>query len=175
MDETIEVLISEEEIDRRISEMATEISKDYEGKTITLLGTLKGGVIFLADLARKLDARVEFDFVRVSSYGNSDQPEGEVQLQDHTSNHEFAGKHILVVEDIVDTGHTLNFLRKYLTAQNPASLKICVLLDKPDRRENKEASFDYLGFTIPDKFVVGYGLDYAQRYRNLPYLGVLHF
>lgn len=175
MSESVSVLISTEEIDRRLTGLAEEIKRDYAGKPLTLVCALKGAVIFMADLARKLDPiPVEFDFIKASSYGNATESAGDVKISREIGMEAF-GKHILLVEDIVDTGHTLVFLREHLTAMEPASFKICALLDKPDRRVAMDARYDYLGFTIPDEFVVGYGLDYAQRYRNLPYIGVLHF
>lgn len=174
MPETVSTLLSAEEIDIRLTALAAEIKQDYADKTITLVCTLKGAVIFMSDLARKLDNNVEFDFIKVSSYGNETESSGSVAVNKEMGMNA-RGKHILLVEDIVDSGHTLVYLRKHITAMEPASFKICALLDKPDRRVDAEARYDYLGFTIPDEFVVGYGLDYAQRYRNLPYIGVLHF
>jgi hypoxanthine phosphoribosyltransferase len=173
--ESVTVLISTEEINRRLSELAIEISRDYAGKQITMVCAMKGAVIFLADLARKLSQNVEFDFINISSYGNETRP-GELVLR-KDMDLKPKGRHILLIEDIIDSGHTLVFLRKHIAAMEPASLKICVLLDKPDRRQvqTQDPLYDYLGFSIPDEFVVGYGLDYAQRYRNLPYVGVLHF
>lgn len=191
MSETVSVLITTEEIDRRLAALAEEITKDYADKTLTLVCALKGAVIFMVDLARKLGNNVEFEFIKVSSYGDATSSSGNVTLSESSDwlqkNNDgsqsddkemvtdVAGKHILLVEDIADSGHTLAFLRKYITGLNPASFKVCVLLDKPDRRVNSDAQYDYLGFSIPDEFVVGYGLDYAQRYRNLPFIGVLHF
>jgi hypoxanthine phosphoribosyltransferase len=173
MKETVSVIISADEIDRRLSELAEDIKRDYAGKTITLVCALKGAVIFMADLARKLDNNVEFDFLKASSYGDERISNGNVTLSHKTE--PLTGKHVLLIEDIVDTGHTLVFLRNHITAMNPATFKICALLDKPDRRQAHEAKYDYLGFSIPDIFIVGYGLDYAQRYRNLPYIGGLSF
>ena len=171
--ESVSVLLTAESIEKRVCELAAEIDRDYGGKVITLLGALKGAVVFMSDLARKLTSGVEFDFIKVSSYGDSTESSGDVALMKKPDMN-IGGRHILLVEDIVDTGYTLEFLRKYILAQNPASFKVCSLLDKPDRRKvGGGPLFDYLGFAIPDKFVVGYGLDYAQRYRNLPYVGVL--
>jgi hypoxanthine phosphoribosyltransferase len=173
MGENVSVLITEREINDRLNALANQIKADYAGKPITLVGALKGAVIFMADLARRLENNVELDFVKAHSYGGTEST-GTVQL-DMPMETEAAGRHLILVEDIVDTGHTLVFLRKYFEAMNPASFKVCTLLDKPERRVDPLAKYDYLGFEIPDKFVVGYGLDYNQRYRNLPYIGVLHF
>lgn len=173
MAEYVDMLIIEKDITDRLDALAAEIKNDYAGKTITMVCALKGGVIFMTDLARRLDANVEMDFLRVSSYGGTEST-GSVQL-DMAISIDIQDRHVLLVEDIVDTGHTLVFLRNYLESMNPASLKICALLDKPERRIDHNARYDYLGFTIPDKFVVGYGLDYDQRYRNLPYIGILRF
>jgi hypoxanthine phosphoribosyltransferase len=169
--EYITMLIKEATILERLDALAGQIKDDYTGKTITMVGTLKGGVVFMTDLARRLDINVEMDFLRASSYGGTEST-GKVQL-DMALSMDAAGKHILLVEDIVDTGHTLVFLREYMEAMKPASFNVCALLDKPERRVNHNARYDYLGFKIPDKFVVGYGLDFDQRYRNLPYIGVL--
>jgi len=163
-----------DEIDRRLDEIARDIKNDYGEKTITMVCALKGAVIFMADLSRKLDNNVRFDFLKAASYGDESVSSGGVLLR-HETGEPLGGKHVLLIEDIVDTGRTLVFLRDYIEAMEPASFKICALLDKPDRRVAREARYDYLGFVIPDLFMVGYGLDYAQRYRNLPYLGVLRF
>lgn len=173
MRETVSVLISAAAIDDRLTELAAQIKEDYGDKPLTLVCALKGAVIFLADLSRKLDNNVEFDFLRVSSYGDESISNGAVALSHKTGS--LKDRHVLLIEDIADTGHTLVFLRKHLMGMEPASLKICVLLDKPDRRQTPDAKFDYLGFSIPDVFIVGYGLDYAQRYRNLPFIGALSF
>lgn len=174
MKETVSVLIPADAIEKRLDELAADIKRDYDGKPITLVCALKGAVIFMADLARRLDNNVELDFIKASSYGDGTESSGTVAIN-REMGLDACGKHVLLVEDIVDSGHTLVFLRKHIEAMNPASFKICALLDKPDRRVAAEARFDYIGFTIPDEFVVGYGLDYAQRYRNLSYIGVLHF
>ena len=173
MKESVSILISEEVIKQRIDELAAEIINDYNGQSITLVCALKGAIIFMADLARKLPNQVEFDFIGTSSYGDGMASTGRVQL---TKEPEFdpTDKNILLVEDILDTGHTLAFLRRYYRDKNPASVRTCCLLDKPERRVVSGLEADYTGFCIPDKFVVGYGLDYAQRYRNLPYIGVLN-
>jgi len=168
----IETLLSAEQIAARVAELAVQINNDYAGKDILLVGTLKGAYIFMADLSRLLPASIQIDFLKVSSYGDSTSPESEVKF-DHYPTINLKDKHVLLIEDIVDTGHTLAFLRKYILAQNPASLRVCALLDKPSRREAVLESIEYLGFSIPDKFVVGYGLDYAQNYRHLPYIGVV--
>lgn len=171
--ETISILISEEAIRQRIDVLASEINKDYSRKAITMVCALKGAMIFMADLARKINLSVDFDFVGTSSYGDGQVSAGKVRL---TKDLDFSptGRHIILIEDILDTGHTLKFLRKHIESQDPASFKVCCLLDKPDRRMVSGVSADYTGFSIPDQFVVGYGLDYAQRYRNLPYIGVLN-
>lgn len=172
MNENIKVLIGAEEIAARVKELAAEITRDYEGQPVTLLGTLKGAVIFLADLAREIDLDLEIDFIRVFSYGDKSESSGKVKLE-HPFNVDLSQKHIIVVEDIVDIGYTASRLREFLIGLNPASVKLCALLDKPERRKVQGVVIDYLGFTIPDKFVVGYGLDYAQRHRSLPYIGVI--
>ena len=167
----IESLLSAEQLAARIAELAAQINKDYAGKDILLVGTLKGAYIFLADLSRHLPQSTEIDFLKVSSYGDSTSPTSEVKF-DHYPTIDMQGKHVVLVEDIVDTGHTLAFLRKYIQGENPASLRVCALLDKPSRREASLEPLEYIGFSIPDNFVVGYGLDFAQRYRNLPYVGI---
>ncbi|MCL2604193.1 MAG: hypoxanthine phosphoribosyltransferase [Defluviitaleaceae bacterium] len=170
--ETVEPLIPAEQIEARLQGLADEIIRDYGEKPIVLLCALTGGVIFLADLSRKLGNNTTIDFVRASSYGDGTTSGGVVNLDCHPKL-SLAGKDVLVVEDIIDTGHTLAYLKNYLEDKGAASVRVCALLDKPDRREVPEAQADYLGFSIPDEFVVGYGLDYAQRYRNLPYVGIL--
>jgi hypoxanthine phosphoribosyltransferase len=169
--ETVEILLTAEQIEKRLQELADEITRDYGDKPVVLLCALTGGVIFLADLSRKLGNNTTIDFVRVSSYGDATTSSGLVQLDCHPKLN-LEGKDVLIVEDIVDTGNTLKYLKQYLEAKNPASIRVCAFLDKPDRRE-VDVKTDYLGFSIPDEFVVGYGLDYAQRYRNLPYVGIL--
>jgi len=172
--ESVEMLLSTAEIAARVKEIAAEITKDYAGQKIMLLGTLKGAIHFLSDLSREIPLNVEIDFIKASSYGDSTTSSGTVSL-DYTSNEDLTDRHIILVEDIVDTGHTAVKLKDYLLRQSVASVKLCSLLDKPDRREAEGLAIEYIGFSIPDKFVVGYGLDYAQRYRNLPYIGVLNF
>ena len=173
MNDSVSILISEKDLQRRIDELAAEINKDYRGKTVTLVCALKGAMIFMADLSRRMDIPVIFDFIGASSYDGGTYSTGTVRL---TKDLDFdpANKHILLVEDILDTGNTLAFIKKYVMDKNPASFKSCCLLDKPERRVIHEVTADYTGFTIPDQFVVGYGLDYDQYYRNLPYIGVLH-
>jgi len=170
--ESVEVLLSTAEIAARVKELGAEITRDYNGQAITVLGALKGAVHFLADLTREIPLNVEIDFIKASSYGDSTISSGTVTLE-YTPSTSLKGRNIILVEDIVDTGHTATQLKKLLLDEGVASLKLCALLDKPDRREVEGLTIDYLGFSIPDKFVVGYGLDYAQRYRNLPYVGVL--
>ncbi|MDR1558132.1 MAG: hypoxanthine phosphoribosyltransferase [Clostridiales bacterium] len=174
MREIIRPLISAEEIARRVEEIAGEITRDHDGRAVTLICILKGGVIFMVDLSRKLKIPVEFDFMDISSYGNQVVSSGVIKIDKDLEN-PITGKHVILVEDIIDTGRTLSHLSKHLSAQKPASLKICALLDKKSRREIDGIIPDYIGFEIPDEFVVGYGLDYAQRYRNLEYIGILEF
>ena len=165
------VLFSEEELDRRVSEIAAEINRDYAGKEPMLISVLRGSFVFMADLIRKIEVPCTVDFMSVSSYGRGTTSSGQVQITKDLSD-DIDGKDIIVVEDILDSGNTLSYLLQLLQARKPASMKLCTLLDKPDRRV-KEVHVDYTGFTIPDEFVVGYGLDYAEKYRNLPYIGIL--
>jgi hypoxanthine phosphoribosyltransferase len=166
----IDVLISEADIAKRVKEMGEMISKDYAGKEVTLVTLLRGSVIFAADLARALDLDVVMDFMTVKSYEGTEST-GEVRiLQDLEEG--VAGKNVLIVEDIVDTGQTLSKVFKLLKSRNPESLEICSFLDKPSRRK-KEVHVKYVGYEIPDKFVIGYGLDFDQKYRQLPYIGVV--
>ncbi len=170
MNYSIEELISAEKIAARISELAAEISKDYKGKEdIVLIGLLRGSVVFLADLARAIDLEAKMDFMVVSSYGNETVSSRDVRI-DKDLAEDIRGLNVIIVEDIIDTGHTLSKVREMLLLREPASLTICTLLDKPDRRET-EVPVNYIGFKIPDVFVIGYGIDYAQNHRNLPYLG----
>ena len=166
-----EVLFTEEQLDRRVREIAAQIEKDYEGKEIMLISVLRGSFVFMADLCRRIDLPCTLDFMAVSSYGKGTSSSGQVQITKDLSS-DISGKHIIVVEDILDSGNTLSYLLKLLEQRKPASIRLCTLLDKPDRRV-KEVKVDYSGFSIPDAFVVGYGLDYAERYRNLPYIGIL--
>ena len=166
MDDKISVLISEEEVDRKIREIAEKISEDYKGKTVTLICILKGSVFFTCELAKRITVPVKLDFMSVSSYGS-----GTVKIVKDLDD-SIEGKDIIVIEDIIDSGRTLSHLLTLLSARKPNSIKLCTLLDKPERRV-VPVDVDYTGFSIPDKFVVGYGLDYDQNYRNLPYIGAI--
>jgi len=170
MDSRIKVLISESELDKRTSELAYEINRDFAGKSVKVLCVLTGGVMFMVDLVKKLDLDIEMDFMDISSYGASTQSSGIIRI-DRDLEKPITGKCVLLVEDIIDTGRTLSHVKKHMMSQNPECLKICTLLDKPDRRVVNDVTPDYIGFTIPDKFVIGYGLDYNQKYRNLPFIG----
>nr|WP_314610698.1 hypoxanthine phosphoribosyltransferase [uncultured Lachnoanaerobaculum sp.] len=172
MKEKVDVLISEKEIDNRILEIADRINKDYEGEELTLICVLKGGVMFMCDLAKRLNLNVRLDFMSVSSYGSETKSSGVVKIIKDLDD-SIDGKNVLVVEDIIDSGNTLSYLMDILKKRGPKSIKLCTLLDKPSRREKKDVFVDYVCFEIEDKFVVGYGLDYDQRYRNLPYIGVM--
>jgi hypoxanthine phosphoribosyltransferase len=171
LDDVAEILISEEEIQRRTHELAQEISRDYAGKDLLLICVLKGGIVFLVDLMRALSIPHAVDFMATSSYGDATESSGVVRILKDLEK-PIEGRHVLIVEDIIDTGHTLDYLTRILRQRNPASLRICTLLNKPDRRE-VDIPIDYLGFDIPNKFVIGYGLDYGEIYRNLPFVGVL--
>lgn len=171
MAETIRVLLSEEEVDAKIRQIGEQISKDYAGKQVHLVCVLKGGSFFMCELAKRISVPVSLDFMSVSSYGDKTTSCGVVRIVKDLDE-SLAGKDVIVVEDIVDTGRTLSYLLKNLQDRGPASLKLCTLLDKPDRRVT-DVKVDYTCFEIPDEFVVGYGLDYAQKYRNLPYIGVV--
>lgn len=166
-----DILISEEEIDRKVAELADRISHDYRGKRPVFIGVMRGAGIFHADLIRRVDLDLTIDYLSVSSYGENTFSSGEVQLVKDLKM-AIEGEDVLLVEDIVDTGLTLTFLLRMLSARRPASLKVCSLLSKPSCRKI-EVDIDYLGFEIPDRFVVGYGLDYQQRFRNLPFLALL--
>jgi hypoxanthine phosphoribosyltransferase len=167
-----EVLIEQEPLQARIAELGAEISSEYEGRDLLLVGVLKGAVFFMADLMRELSIPCEIDFMAISSYGAATDSSGVVRiLKDLDTN--IAGRDVLVVEDIIDSGLTLSYLMRSLKARKPASLEICALLTKPERRE-VEVPVKFVGFEIPNKFVIGYGLDFAERYRNLPYVAVLH-
>ena len=167
-----EILIGEEELQARIRELGVEISKDYSGRDLLLIGVLKGAVFFLADLMRELTVPCEIDFMAISSYGAGTDSSGVVRiLKDLDIN--ISGRDVLVVEDIIDSGLTLSYLMRSLKARKPSSVEICALLTKPGRRE-VEVPVRYTGFEIPNKFVIGYGLDFNERYRNLPYVAVLH-
>jgi hypoxanthine phosphoribosyltransferase len=170
-DDIEEILISEAALQRRIAELAAIVNEEYRGKDLLLLGILKGAVMFMVDLSRHLHIPLDMDFMAISSYGNTTESSGVVRiLKDLDASIE--GKHVLIVEDIIDTGLTLRYLMQSLERRNPASLRVCALLDKEKTRE-KVVEPAYVGFRIPDRFVVGYGLDYSQKYRNLPYIGVL--
>jgi hypoxanthine phosphoribosyltransferase len=166
------VLIDEERLRSRVAELGEEVSADYAGRDLLLIGVLKGAVFFMADLMRHLTVTCEVDFMAISSYGAATDSSGVVRiLKDLDIN--IAGRDVLVVEDIIDSGLTLSYLMRNLEAREPASLEICALLTKPERREI-DVPVRYVGFEIPNRFVIGYGLDFAERYRNLPYVGVLH-
>jgi hypoxanthine phosphoribosyltransferase len=167
-----EILIEEEPLQARIAELGAEISREYDGRDLLLVGVLKGAVFFMADLMRELTIPCEIDFMAISSYGAATDSSGVVRiLKDLDAN--IAGRDVLVVEDIIDSGLTLSYLMRSLKARKPGSLEICALLTKPERRE-VEVPVKFVGFEIPNKFVIGYGLDFAERYRNLPYVAVLH-
>ncbi len=165
------VLITRQQIDRKVAEMGARISQDFAGESVVLIGVLKGATIFLADLARRISLDATFDFIAVSSYGKAKQQSGEVTLTKDVD-HSTEGKNIILVEDILDTGLTLTYLKNMLLTHRPKALKIAALLNKPSRRVTPVQG-DYVGFEIPDEFVVGYGLDFAERYRNLPDICVL--
>ncbi len=171
MNEKVRVLISEEEVEKRICKMGKEISKYYQGESVHLVSVLKGGVFFTCELAKRLTVPVSIDFMSVSSYGSGTKSSGVVKVIKDLDEH-IEGRHVLVVEDIVDSGRTLSYLLENLKSRKPKSLRLCTLLDKPERRVT-DVHVDYTGFEIPDEFVVGYGLDYKQQYRNLPYVGVV--
>ena len=166
-----EVLFSEEQLKNRVREIAQQISADYQGKEIMLISVLRGSFVFMADLCRAIDLPCTLDFMAVSSYGKGTKSSGQVQITKDLSE-DISDRHIIVVEDILDSGNTLSYLLKILENRHPASIRLCTLLDKPDRRV-KPVEVHYSGFTIPDAFVVGYGLDYAEKYRTLPYIGIL--
>lgn len=171
MAEKVRVLLSEEEVDKRIQEIGEQISKDYAGEEVHLVCVLRGGVFFLCELAKRITVPVSLDFMSVSSYGQDTKSSGVVKIVKDLDD-ALVDKHVIVVEDIVDSGRTLSYLLDMLKDRGPKSMKLCTLLDKPDRRV-VDVKVDYTGFQIPDEFVVGYGLDYAQKYRNLPYIGIV--
>ena len=173
MADKIRVLLPEEDVNKRISEVAEQISKDYEGKQIHLICILKGGVFFTCELAKRIEVPVSLDFMSVSSYGDDTKSSGVVRIVKDLDQ-PLEGKDVLIVEDIIDSGRTLYYLIDILKKRNPKSVHLCTLLDKPERRV-RDVKVDYTCFNIPDEFVVGYGLDYAQKYRNLPYIGVVEF
>ena len=166
-----EILLSSEQVQARVAELGAELATDYAGRDPVLVSVLKGSIIFLADLVRAMPIPLSIDLMEVSSYGASTESSGQVRILKDLST-SISGREVVVVEDIIDTGLTLNYLLRYLADKGPASIKICCLLDKPARRL-AEIEIQYRGFTIPDRFVIGYGLDYGERYRNLPYIGVL--
>jgi len=166
-----EVLISEEAIATRVAELGAEISRDYEGKELFLIGILKGSVLFMADLMRRISLDLSMDFMSVSSYGGATKSSGVVRIMKDLDA-DIRGKHVIIVEDIIDTGLTLAYIKDYLLKREPASLRICTLLDKPSRRK-ADIKGDYVGFEVDDRFIVGYGLDIDQMYRNLPYISCL--
>ncbi len=166
------VLFSEDQIRAMIDRMGAEISRDYEGKNLLLVGILKGSVIVMADLMRAITVPLEIDFMAVSSYGEDTKTSGRVRIVKDLDR-DISDYDVLIVEDILDSGRTLAYLKSVLGARNPASIKICTIFDKPDRREITDISADYVGNTVPDAFIVGYGLDYAHKYRNLPFVGIL--
>ncbi|MGL5259931.1 MAG: hypoxanthine phosphoribosyltransferase [Lachnospiraceae bacterium] len=171
MAEKISVMLTEEEVDRKIQEIGEQISKDYEGKQVHLVCVLKGGSFFMCELAKRITVPVSLDFMSVSSYGADTKSSGVVKIVKDLDEPLF-GKDVLVIEDIIDSGRTLSYLLELLKDRKPASLRLCTLLDKPDRRV-VDINVHYTGFQIPDEFVVGYGLDYDQKYRNLPYIGLV--
>ena len=171
MSEKIRVLLDEETVEKRICEVAAQISEEYKGKEIHMICVLKGGVFFMCELAKRITVPVTLDFMSVSSYGDDTKSSGVVKIVKDLDQ-PLEGKDVLIVEDIIDSGRTLSYLIEILKKRKPASLKLCTLLDKPEGRV-KEVHVDYTCFNIPDEFVVGYGLDYAQRYRNLPFIGVV--
>lgn len=173
MAEKVRVLLSEEEVDAKIQAIGEQISKDYAGKQVHLVCVLKGGVFFMCELAKRITVPVSMDFMSVSSYGSETKSSGVVKIVKDLDE-PLKGKDVIVVEDIVDSGRTLSYLMEMLKKREPDSLALCTLLDKPERRVI-DVNVDYTGFNIPDEFVVGYGLDYDQRYRNLPFIGVVEF
>ncbi len=171
IDDVAEILIDERTLKAKIHELGARIAEDYRGRDIVLVSILKGALLFLADLIRAMPIHVSLDFLEVTSYGTSTESSGVVRILKDLA-HPIAGRDVLIVEDILDTGQTLHYVIAHLRAQRPASVRLCTLLDKAARRV-VPIDVDYRGFAIPDKFVVGYGLDYAERYRNLPFIGVL--
>ena len=172
MAEKVKMLIPEEEVNARIEELGKKISEEYAGKQVHLICVLKGGVFFMCELAKRITVPVSMDFMSVSSYGDGTKSSGVVKIAkdlDET----LEGKNVLIVEDIIDSGRTLAYLIEVLKQRGPKDIRLCTLLDKPERRVKKQVTVDYTCFTIPDEFVVGYGLDYDQKYRNLPFIGVV--
>lgn len=169
--DVMKVLLTGEEIEKRVREIAAEITRDYRGESVLMVGILRGAVVFFSELVKRVDLDLRFDFMVVSSYGSGTDSSGEIRIIKDLSQ-PIEGMNVIIVEDIIDTGYTLKNLKKLLTTRNPKSLKICSLLDKPSRRK-VELEGDYIGFKVPDEFVVGYGLDYNEKYRNLPDICVL--
>ena len=174
MKEKVRIFLPEQKVNARIEEIAQKISSDYAGQEVHLICILKGSVFFTCELAKRITVPVTMDFMSVSSYGNDTKSSGVVKIIKDLDE-SIEGKNVLVIEDIIDSGRTLSYLLDVLKRRNPNSVKLCTLLDKPDRRVVKGVDVDYCCFNIPDEFVVGYGLDYAQKYRNLPYIGVVEF
>jgi hypoxanthine phosphoribosyltransferase len=170
-DETVELMIDVQTLQSRVRELGLQITRDYQGKDLTLVGIMKGSLFFMTDLARYIDLPVSLELMGVSSYHGGTETTGEVRIT-HDVSKPMNAKHVLIIEDIIDTGLTMSFLIENLKARHPASLKICTLLEKPSRAKTKVA-IDYRGFVIEDRFVVGYGLDYGEKYRNLPFIGVM--
>lgn len=170
--EKVKVLIDEEKLNKRVNEIAKQIEDEYKGKEITLICILKGSVFFIVDLAKRINGDVKLEFIRVSSYNEGTESSGEIKMKLDLQE-SIKGKDVIVIEDIIDTGRTLSYLIEYLKIKQPNSLKLCALLDKPERRVKKNVKVDYTGFQIPDEFVVGYGLDVDEKYRNLPYIGYI--
>ncbi len=171
IDDVQEILFSEEQLRQRVQELGAQITKDYAEKAPVLASVLRGSYIFMADLTRAIQLPIHVDFMAVSSYGSGTKSSGQVQITKDLSD-DIEGRDLIIVEDILDSGNTLYYLMQILQARAPASIRLCTLLDKPERR-TKPITADYCGFSIPDAFVVGYGLDYAEKYRNLPYIGIL--
>jgi hypoxanthine phosphoribosyltransferase len=165
------ILFSEQDIQNRIDELATQIALDYSGKKPVIISILKGGFIFMADLVRALPLQVEIDFMAISSYGSGTSSSGVVKIKKDIDI-DITGREVIIVEDIVDSGLSLQYIRDYISKHNPSSIRVCVLLDKPAAHK-LDVSFEYVGFNIGNEFVVGYGLDYNEKYRNLPYIGIL--
>lgn len=166
-----EILFSEADLAKKVEELGKKITEDYKGKDLLVIGVLKGSNIFLGDLVRKIDLNVQIDFIAASSYGRSTESSGVVKILKDLD-YSIEGRDILIIEDIIDTGLTLHYLIENFKSRNPKSLEICTLLDKPERRK-ADIDVKYVGFVIPDEFIVGYGIDYAEKYRNLPFIGTL--
>jgi hypoxanthine phosphoribosyltransferase len=171
-DDILKVLLTEQQLQDKVKELGAQITKDYQGKKLLMVSVLKGSVIFMADLMRAIDMYCQIDFMNVSSYGSGTKTSGTVKIIKDLDI-DIAGYDLLIVEDILDSGKTLSYIKKILMERKPNSIRICTLLDKPERRQVDDIKADYKGFIVPDEFVVGYGLDYDETYRNLPYLGVL--